>query len=79
MTEMVDRVARAIAESDFGHSNEWAVEITIRAARAAIEAMREPTDEMATCQMATCYNTGPYGDKEVRRIYRAMIGEALRV
>lgn len=44
-----------------------------------IAAMREPTQAMASHPMATCYNYGPYGDKEVRRIWRAMIGAALGV
>lgn len=45
--------------------------------RAGFEAMREPTEAMASHPMATCYNPGPYGDKEVRRIWRSMINAAL--
>jgi hypothetical protein len=75
--EMIDRVQEAIKRraTDRGHSIHPAV---IRhLAAAAIEAMREPTDAMASSPMATCYNSGPYGDKEVRRIWGAMIDAAL--
>lgn len=50
MSEMVERVARAIAASDGYDSWEAAHELTVRKysdmARAAILALRDPTDEM---------------------------------
>lgn len=50
MTEMVDRVARAMFDQD--HDEGWdrgeaaTKQIYLNNARAAIEAMREPTEEM---------------------------------
>jgi hypothetical protein len=86
---MIERVAAAIADRlgegaaflddshpDF-HATVHTAEHYLDVARAAIEAMREPTESMATNSFATAYNRGPYGDKEVRRIYRAMIDAAL--
>lgn len=46
-------------------------------ARAALEAMREPTEAMINDPRARCYNYGEFGDKEVRRIWTAMINAAL--
>lgn len=46
MSEMIERVAKAIALADFGTADEWAVAISVHAARAAMEAMREPTSKM---------------------------------
>lgn len=79
MTEMVERVAKAIAEH--GGSN-W--ETCLKApgqrmagmyramARAAIEAMREPTVEM--CRDAAWDD---YGPDECQTCWRAMIDAAL--
>jgi hypothetical protein len=39
--------------------------------------MREPTQAMIDDHKARAYNYGPYGDKEVRRIWSAMIDAAL--
>ncbi len=45
MSEMIERVARAICDADQGITNEQ-VDIWETLARAAIEAMREPTEAM---------------------------------
>lgn len=37
---------------------------------------REANDEMINDPLARCYNTGPYGAAEVRRIYRTMVNLA---
>lgn len=73
MSEMVERMARTLCQLDCGQA--W--EQYEAGARAAIEVMREPTSDMVNDPMARCYNIGPYGDKEVRRIYQAMIDKAL--
>jgi hypothetical protein len=41
MAEMIERVSRAIRDAEDNMANDW-----LDVARAAIEAMREPTDEM---------------------------------
>ena len=46
MTNMIERVARAIAKSQ-GSNPRWNREGWLKDARAAIEAMREPTEEMS--------------------------------
>lgn len=76
MSEMVERVARVISWKAHVVSKEQALE----AARAVIEAMREPTDEMigAGSWQAVAMD-GPHktvGDG-VRASYRAMIAAAL--
>lgn len=45
MSEMVERVARALQAASEGDASEWTQ--WVREARAAIEAMREATTEMA--------------------------------
>ncbi len=76
MSEMVERVARAIQATRGPHEN-WdrATEATrnlwMADARAAIEAMREPTAEMLAAGMAEA-------EVDLASEYRAMIGEALR-
>ena len=78
MSEMVERVAKAIhADRSLQHC-EWETEApTMRGfylscARAAIEAMREPTREM-TAAAQTRWNAG-----HDRTAWRLMIDEALK-
>jgi hypothetical protein len=79
MSEMVDRIARAIAEAGNGGvwtDEQWYKEYQrdihrIRA-RAAIKAMREPTDEMVHAGLlAGCRVNSIEG-------WRAMVDEALK-
>lgn len=79
MSEMIDRVARAMAANDSGpegstlfafHWREFG-EGYVRNARAAIEAMREPTQKMSV--------SGVGGDpEEDAQTYRQMIEAALK-
>jgi len=72
MSEMVERVAKAIKES-----KRQGETITYEeAARAAIAAMREATDDMVWSAKST--DEGPNGWDGVRENWRAMIDEALR-
>lgn len=67
MTEMVERVARAIAKeigSSFVHYDHREM------ARAAIAAMREPTDHMLMA-------SGPHRTQKAK--WQAMIDEALKL
>lgn len=79
MNEMVERVARAIAGAD---RNQWDHMFAPRKAmfvcfaRAAMAAMREPTEAMIDSGMNTGY--APACDLEVDAHWRAMIDEALR-
>lgn len=85
---MIERVAKALYEqvtnadsdpfvTEWDNLREKYKDTWRDQARAAIKTMREPTEAMTTCPMATCYNYGPYGQAEVRRIWSAMIDEAL--
>jgi DNA invertase Pin-like site-specific DNA recombinase len=83
MSDMVERVAialcdKALWDGAWLQANETERNEQRYRARAAIQAMREPTKAMINSPMARCYNDGPYADKEVRRIYSAMIDEALK-
>ncbi|PKA40473.1 hypothetical protein CWR43_28280 [Rhizobium sullae] len=49
MSTMIERVARAICLAELPTDNKW--ELCVPAARAAIEAMREPTDEMTSAMI----------------------------
>lgn len=80
--EMIERVAKAIFEKRYeavgSYQNlKWkdykGKDFYIEDAKQAIKAMSEPTEKMINSPRARCYNTGPYGDKEVRRIFTAMI------
>jgi hypothetical protein len=73
MSEMIERVARAICEAErmnpddaLGGWVHWR-----DAARAAIEEMREPTEGMADA----AYNAGHHGD--MTSIWRAMAAAAI--
>jgi hypothetical protein len=83
MSEMVDRVAKALCERDgdnWDHFERGGVRLTtegysskdgyMRAARAAIAAMREPTRDMSL--------VGEAAGNDSTRTWRAMIDEALR-
>lgn len=86
MSEMVDRVARAIFVAMGGHADEWLmydddVRDEYRApARAAVEAMREPTEDMLDVGYENngfiIYQLGPqrFGAGDA---YRSMIDTAL--
>lgn len=78
MSEMHARVTRAILPA-FEHIPDPSYREIIAGcwARAAMEAMRSPTEEMINSPMARCYNDGPYADKEVRRIFSSMVDAAL--
>jgi hypothetical protein len=84
MSEMVERAAEAICDAEFGpgmwaipaHEQKFRDLYRVRA-RAAIEAMREPTDDMVDegwrAKRAEIHDTAP----EPRDAYRAMIDAAL--
>ena len=90
MSEMVERVARALCESNGSDPDalhfqipddeyqEPAWKAYVFEARAAIEAMREPDDEMveAACQ-ATFIPVSLTGEQTHRLGYRAMLDAAL--
>ena len=91
MSEMMERVARAIREtrkncgqlpvSALGDpDSSWAVDPSILEARAAIAAMREPTISMPTkgAQALDARQSGLLSTPEATRVWRAMIDEALR-
>jgi hypothetical protein len=66
--DMIEQVARAMCDVD-GGSQEVDVQYYRDMARAAIEAMREPTDEMLPAEMY---------EKTFRHIWQKMIGAALK-
>ena len=81
MTDMIERVAKAMAENDSGpmdsalfaiHWREFG-EGYIDSARAAIAAMREPTPEM--CKVM--YEFGPCAYMETNEVMAALIDAAL--
>lgn len=78
MSEMVERVARAMANKITGWEADWPT--FQHAARAAIEAMREPTDWMTDAVPAS-YSAAfrAIWPKICADIYRTMIDEALKV
>jgi hypothetical protein len=80
MSEMVERVARDLAAliTEPGQHPDSQMPQCMALARAAILSMRQPTEAMIECPMARCYNYGPYGAQEVRRIFSAMIDQALK-
>lgn len=90
MSEMVERVTDAIIATMFA-PHEIPVPEDLRAkyldtARAAIVAMREPSEAMKTAAFGPILNggrTGPITSDQIRReaslsVYRAMINEALK-
>lgn len=84
MSEMIEHVARAIGESLYGlcdpreTPNTWAQAVS--AARAAIEAMREPTEAMCQAGADAADDSGMYAQPttgDFRRGYPAMIDAAM--
>lgn len=80
MSEMIERVARAMRDADYRHGVLW--EEYKPLARAAIKAMREPTEAMVEAGInALCDCEAPVpisGRREVvTAIYRAKIDAAL--
>lgn len=73
MSEMVERVAKALGESVPGliFPDAWPWETM---ARAALEAMREPTDEMARIGLYLTEGSDP----DFKDIWRQMINKALK-
>ncbi len=76
-SEMIERVARAIAtasgvapDDDDGSPNWWMFR---GPARAAIEAMREPTEQMQRAGYTLCVSSDNMDD-----IYHKMVDEALK-
>jgi len=87
MTDMIERVARAMAAKDSGpegselfgiHWDEFG-DGYVESARAAIEAMREPTEEMerlGTITLDTCLIDDPCG-RAAEHVWADMIQAAL--
>jgi hypothetical protein len=75
MSEMVERVARGIAESFSRADPLW--ENWLPQARAAIAAMREPTAAMVDLGRGIGPDA-PYGLAETRERWHAMIDECLK-
>jgi hypothetical protein len=72
--EMVERVARAIAYSETADPEMWSAFVEV--ARAAIAAMREPTEAML--QAASNAPREPFAPTEPRDTWQAIIDEALK-
>lgn len=73
---MIERVARAMYDYATGSDVGWPMTNPTpwrKAARAAIEAMREPTDAMVT----QCTDTGHTRD-DARAVWQRMVDEALK-
>ena len=79
MTDKIEQVARAIQKEhssvEWRTLNDFAKDAWHRDARAAIEAMREPTEEMAQAGYQVAHGT--YSD-EGEIVWRAMIDAALK-
>jgi hypothetical protein len=92
MSEMVERVAKALARADHlrpitpdddSAELDWNFDLTrwdrgsyLAKARAAIVAMREPTDAMVNTAMDVCNST--LCDGEFRENWSRMVDEALK-
>ena len=74
MSEMIERVALAISGGD-DPANVLAIHRS--RARAAIEAMREPTKEMMAAGSRTMPDYDP-GDDDAKQCWHEMIDEALK-
>lgn len=78
MSEMIERMARAMAERA-GRSYAVGREVFDQAARAALEAMREPTWQMtAAAPTGITSTTSLSGGCDPREVWRAMIDQALK-
>jgi hypothetical protein len=83
MSEMIERVGQAIHGGDCAVGLEFKIEDAREIARAAIEAMREPTEAMAKHGYEDASHTlegmlgYPSYEESCANIYRAMIDAAL--
>ena len=83
MSEMVERVARAIARNhdidpDWGSPPMWQTPWLIADARAAIEAMREPTEKMDTAGFGALPLADGYSlADDFKKVWYAAIDAAL--
>jgi hypothetical protein len=85
MSEMVERVAKALSIVDGNHpdacSNDEeeipAWKLYVKDARAAIEAMREPTEAMLN-EAVGALDSHNVGSHEANIVWQAMIDEALK-
>lgn len=68
---MIERVAKAISAAQTQTPDMW--QAFLPEARAAIEAMREPTEEMVWS-----HEVPHYGPDEAREAWRAMIDAAMK-
>lgn len=81
MSEMIERVARAIAATigDYSEGAGWLGEITheigLRKAGAAIEAMREPTDAML---FVGSNDEAGFTARNLQESWQLMVDEALK-
>ena len=89
MSEVVERLARAIQEKMFAPhelpiTDPWLIERYRETARAAIDALREPTEAMADAGGAAfldatiAHESGDKTNRPFVRFWRAMIDEARR-
>lgn len=80
MSEMVERVARAIYDADQWRDNPMIMGYAVDLARAAIEAMREPNVAMlrGARDWSIVKNGQGVGNEQASGCYRAMIDAALK-
>lgn len=79
MSEMVERVAKVVAEHfdyDLDHLPKTLRDEWLQAARTAIEAMREPTEDMLHPLYGSAHGPGPY--IEAKALWQDMIDGALK-
>lgn len=74
MNEMVERVASVLFEYAQQHDSPFHQESWLQYARAAIEAMREPTEHVSEAMSLHAAN----GMVDWRDLHKAMIDEALK-
>ena len=86
MSDMIERVARAIhfrgddqGDGAWSHCQPWLRMVAREQARAAIEAMREPTEAMvASGESAASFGIGkPKDEAAIPRVWRWMIDASL--
>ena len=79
MTDMIERVAKAMFVASGGNPENYIhldPNVWHQHARAAITAMREPTEEMAQT-VASAYTAGVANPKMITKIYSAVVDAAL--